>query len=389
MSELRITAIDAKVCEFEIPDFGTDSNGTSLVYSPGSRKKVKSVGVQIHTNAGITGEFVGGEQVAFAQFCMFAQDLIGRDPTQRELIYNTAKRNLRKFDKMGIGLADIPLWDLAGKAYNASICEMLGGWRDKLPAYASTLSGDRCGGLDSPDAFAEFAVQCKDMGYKGYKLHIWDNCTIRELSQTLLKVRAAVGDDMHLMLDPACKLQTYSEALEIGRVCDEANYLWLEDAYRDGGTAVFSHKMLREKLKTPLLQTEHIRGLEEHVNFIIGGGTDFVRVDAEYDGGITGAMKIAHAAEGFGLDAELHCGGPAHRQVMAALRNTNYYEIGLVHPNTPEIGWCMDIYACGYRDALDVIDSDGNVSVPTGPGLGVVYDWDFIDRHAVQTVRFE
>lgn len=388
VSELRITSIDAKICEFEIPDFGTDKNGTSLIYTPGNKKKVKSCAIQIHTNEGITGEFVGGEPVAFAQLCMFANDMIGKDPTQRELIYNNAKRCLRKFDRMGLGLADIPLWDLAGKLYQAPIYQLLGGWRKKLPAYASTLSGDRCGGLDSPQAFADFAVQCRDMGYTGYKIHIWDDYSLRELRETISSVRVAVGDEMHLMIDPACKLRTFSDALEIGWACDEAKFLWLEDPYLDNGTSTTSHKMLRSRLKTPLLQTEHIRGLEEHVNFVVAEGTDFLRADAEYDGGITGALKIAHAAEGFGLDCELHCGGPAHRQLMASLRNSNFYEIGLVHPKTKEIGWSMDVYACNYRDSLDVIDENGNVDVPEGPGLGVIYDWDFINRNVIHAVKF-
>ena len=388
MSNLIITSIDAKICEFEITDFGTDRNGTSLIYQPGNKKKVKSCAIQIHTNEGITGEFIGGEPVAFAQFCMFAKDMIGKDPTKRELIYNNAKRCLRKFDRMGIGLADIALWDLAGKLYNAPIFELLGGWKTKLPAYASTLSGDRCGGLDSPEAFADFALQCKEMGYTGYKLHIWDDYSIKELSDTMHAVRKAVGDEMHLMIDPACKLKTFSDALEIGWICDEAKFLWLEDPYLDNGTSTTSHKMLRQKIKTPLLQTEHIRGLEEHVNFVVGEGTDFLRADAEYDGGITGALKIAHAAEGFGLDVELHCGGPAHRHVMASLRNTNFYEIGLVHPKTSSIGWSMEVYDCEYRDALDVIDSEGNVTVPTRPGLGVHYDWNFINKNAINSVKF-
>jgi L-alanine-DL-glutamate epimerase-like enolase superfamily enzyme len=388
LSNLKITSIDAKICEFEIPDFGTDQNGTSLIYQAGNKKKVKSCAIQIHTNQGITGEFVGGEPVAFAQFCMFAKDMIGKDPTKRELIYNNAKRCLRKFDRMGIGLADIALWDLAGKLYEAPIYELLGGWKTKLPAYASTLSGDRSGGLDSPEAFADFAVQCQEMGYTGYKLHIWDDYSIKELTDTMNAVRTAVGDEMHLMIDPACKLKTFSDALEIGWACDDAKFLWLEDPYLDNGTSITSHKMLRQKIKTPLLQTEHIRGLEEHVNFVVGEGTDFLRADAEYDGGITGALKIAHAAEGFGLDVELHCGGPAHRHVMASLRNTNFYEIGLVHPKTSSIGWSMDVYACDYRDALDEVDNQGNVDVPTGPGLGVQYDWKFINKNAINSVNF-
>ena len=69
-------------------------------------------------------------------------------------------------------------------------------------------------------------------------------------------------------------------------------------------------------MKTPLLQTEHIRLLEQHVDFIVADATDYVRSGAHEDGGVTGAMKIAHASEGFGLDMELHGPGPVHRHIM-------------------------------------------------------------------------
>ena len=65
-------------------------------------------------------------------------------------------------------------------------------------------------------------------------------------------------------------------------------------------------------------------------------------------------MKIAHSAEGFGLDVEIHAPGPAHRHCMAAVRNTNYYELGLVHPKLKRTK--PPIYACGYCDELDAVD---------------------------------
>ena len=73
---------------------------------------------------------------------------------------------------------------------------------------------------------------------------------------------------------------------------------------------------------------------------------------------------------------------------MAVIRNTNYYENGLVHPlaetHQPRI----------YRDPqwldlLDSIDEDGCVAVPVGPGLGVELDWDWIDDHTVGVVVVE
>lgn len=377
MSELRIEKIETHEFSFELKDMAKDYNESNLVYKKGHIQKAVRYAMKVYTNDGVTGEYVGGCSPSFAEFNMFAGYLIGKDPLQREKIYNDVKRTLRKYDKMGMGPIDIALWDLAGKHYNASVSELLGGWKTTLPCYASTYHGDRNGGLDSPDAYADFALECKNMGYPGFKIHGWGDYDIREEMETIRTVRAKVGDEMDLMIDPACEPNTFLDALKIGRACDEAKFLWLEDPYKDTGISQQGHRKLRQLINTPILVTEHVRGLEQHVDFIASEGTDLVRADPEYDGGITGAMKIAHAAEGFGLDVEIHAPGPAHRHVMSAIRNTNYYEMALVHPLTAENGH-PPVYTCGYQDKLDAIDSNGHVPVPSGPGLGVSYDWDFI-----------
>ena len=196
-----------------------------------------------------------------------------------------------------------------------------------------------------------------------------------------------VGGKMDLMLDPFCAIETFGDALKLGHACDEENFYWYEDPLKDGGVSAHAHRKLRQMLKTPILQLEHLRGLESHVDFIVAEATDFVRGDAIYDGGITGIMKIAHAAEGFGLDVELHVAGPAQRHLMASMRNTNYYEMGLLHPKGGPFGG--PIYKVGYRDGFDAIDENGCVDIPEGPGLGVEYDWDFItaNQTSIQTIE--
>jgi L-alanine-DL-glutamate epimerase-like enolase superfamily enzyme len=47
------------------------------------------------------------------------------------------------------------------------------------------------------------------------------------------------------------------------------------------------------------------------------------------------------------------------------------------------------IYADDYADGLDAIDANGYVPVPPGPGLGVVYDWDWITRNQTGVVVYE
>jgi L-alanine-DL-glutamate epimerase-like enolase superfamily enzyme len=385
----EIEKIETIEFSYTIPDVGVDKNGFNLVYEPGSNTDRKLFAIRIHTDVGITGEYVGGNSPGAAQINTFADFLIGKNPLQREKLWSEVKRALRKYDRMGIGPIDIALWDFAGKYYEAPIHELLGTYRERLPAYASTYHGDDAGGLDSPEAFADFAEECLERGYGGFKIHGWgggDNA--RSLDQEVEAVHAVgerVGDDMDLMHDPACELETYADALKLGRALDKEEFYWYEDPYRDGGISQHSHRKLRQQLDTPILQTEHIRGLEPATDFLANEATDFMRADPEYDGGITGAMKRARVAEGFGLDVEFHAPGPAQRHCIAAVRNTNYYELALVHPDCPNTQ--PPVYEGDYSDMIDAVDNDGTVPVPDGVGLGVDYDWEYIRDNQTGSVH--
>lgn len=378
-----ITRIESVEFSYDLPDVGYAPNGFSIVYEPGTTTERKLFALRVHTDDGTTGEYVGGNSPGAAQLNMIADYLIGKNPLERERHWSAFKRALRKYDWMGMGPIDIALWDFAGKYRGAPIHELLGSYRSSFPAYASTYQGDRNGGLNSPEAYADFAEDCLEMGYQGFKIHDWggDWTDPDETIAVVREVGRRVGDEMDLMLDPACNPATFADALKIGKACDDADFLWYEDPYRDGGVSQHSHRKLREMLDTPLLQTEHVRGLEAHTDFVATESTDFVRADPEYDSGITGAMKIAHMAEGFGLDVEYHATGPAQRHCLAATRNSNYYEVALVHPICPNTQ--PPVYADDYSDMLDTVDENGHIHVPNEPGLGVKYDWDEIEDRKI------
>lgn len=389
-----IDRIEIHEFSFDVENLGLESESEKAVYNigykPGSKIELSKYAVVIRANDGTRGEYVThwvGTKAALAQSLMMAPNLIGRDPEQREGIFDDLKREFRQYDHMGHGPLDIALWDLAGKKYGTSVSKLLGGYREKLPAYASTYHADRCGGLDSKEAFVAFAEQCFETGYRAFKIHGWHDGNAREEAENVRYMGEKMGDRMTLMLDPACELRTFADALYVGHACDDAGFFWLEDPFRDAGTSAFAHKRLREKIKTPLLQTEHIRGIEPKADFLIAGGTDFLRADPEYDMGITGCMKIAHLAEAMGVDCEIHACGPAHRACMSAMRNSNFYEVALVGPDCPNA--VPPVYTCGYSDELDAIDDQGCVAVPQGPGLGVTYDWDFIEQKRTALHAFE
>ena len=385
----RITSIEVVQYEKDVIDVGVEPTIGILIYRPGGVQKFRGRGLRIHTDVGVTGEYFGGFEADYAVIGGLAHTLICRNALERDAIYDDLKQATRQQSRMGMGVIDIALWDLAGKYYDAPIYELLGGSAGKkLPCYASTYVGDyEEGGLNSPEAYADFAEACLELGYPGFKIHGWQDAPLKDQIELVRAVGRRVADRMDLMLDPFCAIKTFAEALKLGRACDEFDYFWYEDPFRDGGVSAFAHRKLRQLIKTPLLQLEHLRGLEPHVDFIVADGTDFVRIDTDYDGGITGVMKIAHAAEGFGLDVELHGPGPDRRHVMAAVRNTNYYEMGLLHP---QLGpFHMAPFKCGYRDAIDAVDADGCVVAPDGPGLGVEYDWDAIMDHCTDRTEYK
>ena len=373
----KITSIELTRFKYQVENVEFEPKYHMPVYKAGARREASAAVLQVHTDEGISGEYLGVSPNAAVQIQMVRSYLIGRSALEREPIYSDVKRALRHVDMTGLGVIDICLWDIAGKLCDQPLYMLLGGKRRPLPCYASTMHPDENGGLSSPEDMADFAEQCLEMGYPAFKMHVWGDDLKREVAN-VLAVRDRVGPEPDLMLDPGSQYVNFAAALKVGRACDEANYFWLEDPYRDGGVSHSGHRKLRELIKTPLLQAEHVRGLEQHVNFISAGATDFVRAGAHEDGGVTGAMKIAHAAEGFGLDVELHGPGPVHRHIMSALRNTNYFELGLVHPGVKRT---RPPVLVDYSDELDGIDADGNVYAPEGPGIGVELDWGFINKH--------
>ena len=194
-------------------------------YEPGQQGARSALGIRVYTDVGVTGEYVSIAPATFEQINMFAPFLIGKNALERERFYNQAKVILRKNDRMGIGPIDIALWDLAGKMHQAPVYRLLGGYREYLPTYASTYHADRTrGGLDCPEAFADFAEQCLEMGYQGFKIHSWGEGPIAQEVATVHAVGRRVGGKMALMIDPCCAYNTYADALRVGRACDDEGF---------------------------------------------------------------------------------------------------------------------------------------------------------------------
>lgn len=383
----RISQVEISIFEIRVPDIATDPAGLGVFYQPGADIAQKRLAIRIRTACGLVGEYVpprGRAEVIMPALIAMAYQLIGQPALERERLYLRMRRASHYIGESGIGPLDIALWDLAGKQQGLSIGTLLGGYRDRLPAYASTNYGDaHADGLSSPEAYRDFAEACLERGYKAYKIHGFTSGDVDREIAILRCVGERMSGRMEIMYDAACRLPTLLSAIKVGKVCDEQGLVWFEDPYADGGLSISAHRKLKEHVRTPIMITENIRNPESQLDVLVAGASDFARVDPDYDGGITGSMKVATAAQSLGLDVEVHSCGPAMRQVVSALRNANYYELNLLHPRLPN-AWTLPVYADGYSDDVDCIGVDGCVPVPKGPGLGVTYDWDAIDRTTLE-----
>lgn len=283
-----------------------------------------------------------------------------------------------------LGAVDSALWDLVGNTFKTPVYQLLGGYRDKIPAYGSTMCGDELeGGLSTPEEYAAFALQLVERGYKAIKLHTWmppvafapdPGMDIKACTA----VRKAVGPDIALMLDGYHEYSR-TDALRIGRALEELNFTWFEEMMNEQSTA--SYAWLADQLSIPILGPESLSGKHyARAGWVTAGASDILRAGVTGCGGISPTMKVAHLAESFGMNCEVHGNGAPNLAVCGAIRNCTWYERGLLHPflDYEEVP--------AYLNAIvDPMDSDGFVSLPQGPGLGEDINFDYIAKHTVAT----
>ncbi len=384
---IKIKKIELTLFEIELSNILEDKGGIGIKYSPGKKGKHIRFGIKIFDNLGNVGEYIpprGRAKVIMSATEALSYYILDKNPFFRDNIYRQLRGLTKHIGEVGIGAIDIAIHDLICKYLNISISDFLGGNTKKMIAYASTMTGDReKKGLSSPEAYADFAEECYELGYKAFKMHGWTNGNVEEESNMIKAVAKRVDGRMKIMYDAACHLKTLTDALEVGKICDEHNLYWYEDPYKDGGVSINGNQVLSEKLSTPILVGEHMRNFETSTDMLVNGASFFSRADPDYDGGITGSYKLAVASEGLGIDCEIHSCGPAMRHLISAVRNSNFYEVNLVHPNCKN-AWSLPIYLDGYSDEIDCIDQNGNVTVSDKPGLGVSYDWNYIKKHTLE-----
>ena len=143
--------------------------------------------VLVHTDAGLTGIGRGGSVEIISQ--ELAPVLVGQDPRRTALLWERMYETAWRFGGPGdaamvsIGALDVALWDIYGKACGEPVWRLLGGYRDRVPAYADG-SGYVAEVDQSPEAVAALVKKHADLGYDAMKIHMYEAKSPDEIVET-------------------------------------------------------------------------------------------------------------------------------------------------------------------------------------------------------------
>jgi L-alanine-DL-glutamate epimerase-like enolase superfamily enzyme len=261
------------------------------------------------------------------------------------------------------------LWDCLGKAVNLPVYRILGAYREKVLAYASSQHHSRV------EDFVDEVRKCKEQGFKAYKIHPPSPNGGHDYKldiEVAKAVREAAGNDFILLNDPV-GVYTRDEAFKVGRALQELDYVAYEDPVPT--TDIDALAGLCRSLDIPIHIGEFIFSPYSYAEYIRRGAVDVVRFIVDNVGGITGGVKIARLAECFGMECAPHNWGETfdhavHFHCELAMPNNVWFEM-TVPQGTADRPYIKDRIR---------IAKDGYVYAPVKPGLGYEIDRDVLDK---------
>jgi L-alanine-DL-glutamate epimerase-like enolase superfamily enzyme len=381
---MRITGVHVEI--FSTPSRrAQDSAGHA---HPGDEVMIKMALLRISCDDGSEGYAFGTPELIRPHIIesFVRKVLIGRDPMDRESIWQDLAHWQRgsagQFTDRALALVEQALWDLAGRKLKLPVHKLIGGYRDKVLAYGSTMCGDDLpGGLSTPDEYGQFAEKLVKRGYKAIKLHTW----MPPISfapnpqmdiQACAAVREAVGPDIALMLD-GYHWYSRMDALTIGKALEKLNFAWFEEPMMEDSAE--SYAWLAANLDIPVLGPESIAGkFHSRASWVTQKSCDILRAGVAGVGGIGPCLKVAHLAESFGMDCEVHGNGAANLAVVGAISNCRWYERGLLHPFLD-----YEEVPAHLNSLVDPMDADGYVHLSDRPGLGEDINFAYIEANTL------
>jgi galactonate dehydratase len=350
--------------------------------------------LKIETDEGITGwgepVVEGRAATTAAAVEELADYLIGQDPRKIEDHWQVMRR--AGFYRGGpilmsaIAGIDQALWDITGKCRGLPVAELVGGpVRDRIRVY-TWIGGDR------PAEIAAAAKEAVANGFTAVKMNGTAELQIVDTRQKIdaaienvAAARAAVGPHVDIAVDFHGRVHK-PMARVLLRELEPFKLMFIEEPVRSEELDACLPQLAAAG--TPIALGERLYSRWDFKSILASGAVDIIQPDPSHAGGITEVRKIAAMAEAYDIAVALHCPlGPialaACLQLDACTYNAFIQEQSLgIHYNAT-------------NDLLDYITTpgtfsfrDGFVAIPSGPGLGIEVNEEYVTERARQGHRW-
>ena len=320
--------------------------------------------VELHTDTGavgygeapptgvITGDTTGAIIGAIRDH--IAPAILGRNldefedltaAVQKALVHNTSAK----------AAVDMALWDLLGQKYSAPVYRMLGGAR-------SNIVTDITISVNPPEEMARDARTAIQRGYDCLKVKVGIDPEL-DVAR-LAAVREAVGKDVKLRIDAN---QAWN-AKQAVRILDQMQEKGLDIEFVEQpvpAADLEGMQYVTRHASVPVLADESVFSPADALRIMQTGAADFVNIKLMKCGGITNALRIASAAEVYGVECMIGCMLEAKISVNAAVELACAKKIiTKVDLDGPVL--CSEDHILG-----GAVFDEKNITVSDAPGMGI------------------
>jgi mandelate racemase len=312
-----------------------------------------------------TEEGVGGHAYAFCYLPSIARALV---PVVAELSTVLAGRPLvpldlavlvnRHFKLPGVAgplamtasSVDTAVWDALATAADMPLATFLGADPRPVPAYNSNGLG-----IMSPEAAADEAEALLEGGFRGVKLRL-GRADAEDDMAVVRAVRRRLASDVRLMVDFNQAL-TFGEAMRRCRLLDAEGVYWIEEPIRHDD---YRHAaLIAQAVDTPIQLGENFTGLPPMAAALAASASDYVMLDLDRIGGVTGWQRAAGLAAAYDREVSSHLFPEVSAHLMAVTPGRHWLEY---------VDWAVPI----LQEPLKIVD--GMALIPARPGNGMRWD---------------
>ena len=365
--------------------------------------------IRIDTNQGISGygEVRDGASKTYALF--LKSRILGENPCNIEKIF----KKIKQFGGIGrkaggVVAIEEALWDLAGKAYNIPVYQMLGGkYRDRIRCYCDTPDSD------DPKVFGERMKKRMDLGFTWLKMDIGINNHLRGkpgtmsgpaqaergrehtltgveitekgaaiMADYIMRVREVVGWEIPISADHFGSMGVNS-LIRLAKAFEKCNLAWMEDPLPWYQMDLI--KQISDAVDVPICTGEDIWLLEAFEQLCSRHVVDVIQPDLSTSGGILETKRIGDMAQKYGVPLAMHMAGSPvcnFANVHCAAATESFL---VLENHSVDIPWWDSLVDGVEKPILN----KGFIKVPEGPGLGFTLNEEAVKQHLLEPGFFE